>query len=177
MKMIVVSILLAGAMGAAGVANAQGAAPPDPPPSVGGDAWQPMGPAPDNRTLPWSGISAMKANDFVAAEAMFADFLVRKAQHAEANLYMGVIKMNLGKWDEARGYLETAATLEPTHPDPRIRLGVTYAKLGDTTAALAQRAELARMRTSFSFTSRTIPSHVREGIAIIDNALEEASRG
>lgn len=172
MKMIVVSILLACAMGVAGVANAQG----DPPPSVGGEAWQPMGPAPDDRTLPWSGIRAMKANDFVTAEAMFADFLGRKPENGEANLYMGVVKMNLGKWSEAKPYLEIAAAKEPAHPDPKIRLAVTYVKLGDTTAAIAQRAALVKMRESGKG-SRDMATHISDGVAMIDRALAQTSRG
>ena len=182
MKMIVVSILLAGAMGVAGAAHAQGnqgnTEPSFDNPFSGpiADTWRPMGPSPDDRTIPWSGIRAMKANDFVGAEAMFADFLARKPESAEANLYMGVVKMNLGKWSEAKPYLESAAAKEPTHPDPKIRLGLTYVKLGDTTAAIAQRAALVKMRESAKG-SREMATHISDGVAMIDRALAGTSRG
>jgi hypothetical protein len=174
MKSFVVSILLIGATALVGSASAQGGSS-EPHPSVWGADWRPMGPEPDASKIPLSGLRAMKDSNFAKAEAIFADYLGRRTGDADANLYMGVVKMNLDKWGEAKAYLETAATLEPAHPDPKIRLGITYAKLGDTAAALAQREALARM--SASFRSRDVSSHVNEGIATIDKALGEMSRG
>ena len=55
---------------------------------------------------------------------------------------MGVTKVKLEKWDEAKRYLKTPARDLRKLPDPKGYLGVTLAKLGDMKGALAQRASL-----------------------------------
>lgn len=118
------------------------------------------------------GVAALKANEFALAEEMFADVLRNKPNHADANFYMGVTGMNLGKWGDAKKHLEIAVRKKPKHPDPKSRLGVTYAKLGDTAGASAQRAELVKMADACKGTCRLSP-YIMDGIRMIDEALAE----
>ena len=53
-----------------------------------------------------SGVSALQAKNFSAAEGIFEDVLRQNRNHADANFLMGVAKMGLEKWDEAKKYLE-----------------------------------------------------------------------
>jgi predicted Zn-dependent protease len=85
---------------------------------------------------------------------------------------MGVAKMNLGKWDEAKRYLRTAARELRKLPDPKSHLGVTYAKLGDIDGANAQRARLVKMAEACKGTCELSP-YITSGIEMIDEALAE----
>jgi TolA-binding protein len=120
------------------------------------------------------GVSALKAQDFMQAETIFANFLKYKQNNADANFYMGVAKMNLGKWDDAKQYLEIAVSRKPQHPDPKSRLGVTYAKLGDAAAANAQRADLVKMNDACKNACR-LSRYIKGGIEMIDEALAQPS--
>jgi TolA-binding protein len=117
------------------------------------------------------GIAALQAKNFPVAEAVFADVLLRDQNNADANFYMGVTKMSLGKWEEAKKYLEIAAKKTPKNPDPKSRLGVTYAKLGDTEGANGQRAELAKMSEACKGACKLAP-YIMDGIQMIDSALQ-----
>jgi len=141
-------------------------------PNWDGDAWRHSGfeyvkPIDD-------GLAALHLGKFTKAEASFAKVLKRDAGNADANLFMGVARMNLGKWEDAKTNLEIALDKLPTHPDPKSRLGVTYAKLGDTAGAHAQRAELLRMAEACSDNCK-LSSFITNGIAMIDAALASAS--
>jgi TolA-binding protein len=183
MRTITLSILLAAAAALASAANAQEAsiAPPAAAdPSYGGD-YSPPTDAPPSL---WSdnvsnsrygiqyGVIALKDQDFTGAETIFANFLKYKQNNADANFYMGVAKMNLGKWDDAKQYLEIAVSRKPQHPDPKSRLGVTYAKLGDAAAANALRADLVKMNDDCKDACRLSP-YIKGGIQMIDEALAQ----
>lgn len=139
-----------------------------PDPGWDGDAWRRTGyeyfGAMDD------GLIALKLGNFTKAEASFARVLKRDADNADANLFIGVARMKLGKWEAARPSLEIARAGLPAHPDPASRLGVTYAMLGDTDGARAQRADLVRMAAACTADCELAP-YIRNGIAMIDEAL------
>ncbi len=118
------------------------------------------------------GVAALQAKNFTVAEGIFADVLLHDQNNADANFYMGVAKMSLGKWDEAKKYLEIAVKKNPKSPDPKSRLGVTYAKLGDTAGANAQRADLVKMDKDCKATCR-YAQYILDGIVMIDQALAQ----
>jgi len=125
----------------------------------------------DNHRL-LDGVSALQAKNFTVAEAVFGEMLQHDQSNADANFYMGVAKMSLGKWDEAKKYLEVAVKKSPKNPDPKSRLGVTYAKLGDTAGANAQRADLVKMDKDCKGTCR-YSQFILDGIVMIDQALAQ----
>jgi TolA-binding protein len=191
MRTVALSILLATAAGLASAANAQetpAVTPVGPPASSYGPVVD-SGPA---QQLSWNGdgwrnsdvnaqisrydirygVVALKDQDFTEAEEIFANFLRYKQNSADANFYMGVAKMNLGKWEDAKPYLEIAVRKKPKHPDPKSRLGVTYAKLGDTAGANAQRADLVKMNDACKGACRLSP-YIMSGIQMIDEALAQ----
>lgn len=118
------------------------------------------------------GVAALEANDFVQAEEIFADVLRRNRNDAGVRFYLGVAKMNLGKWDEAKRYLKSAARELRRLPDPKSHLGVTYAKLGDIAGAYAQRDRLVQMAEACKGSCEASP-YILDGIQMIDNALAE----
>mgnify|MGYP003390645826 FL=1 len=118
------------------------------------------------------GVYALQARNFAEAEALFAEALRYNRNNAEANFYMGVARMDLGKGEDAKKHLEIALRKKPKHPDPKSRLGVTYAKLGDTAAANALRADLVKMSDACRSSCRLSP-YITAGIQMIDEALAE----
>jgi tetratricopeptide (TPR) repeat protein len=118
------------------------------------------------------GIAALEANDFARAEAIFNEGRRYYGNNPRFRFLMGVTKMNLGKWEEARRYLKTAARELRKLPDPKSHLGVTYAKLGDTDSAIAQRNRLLEMAEACKGTCRLSP-YIMSGIEMIDEALAE----
>jgi TolA-binding protein len=187
MKTVTLSVLILVSAAFAGLANAQEApatptAPPAetssyiaPEPSVwDGDAWRRI-PGPDLVSRMESGVSALKANDFALAEQIFGNVLRRKPASADANFYMGVAKMNLGEWEDAKKHLEIAVRNKPKHPDPKSRLGVTYAKLGDAAGASVQRAALEKMADTCKRSCKDFAPYIAGGIEMIDKALGETA--
>lgn len=183
MKSLTLSILLAAGAALAGASHAQGASGSDFSPSGvypsepqwDGDASTgDPGPASGARSFD-AGVAALDANDFARAEAIFDKSLRFYRNDPAFRFYMGVAKMNLGKWDEAKRYLRTAARELPKLPDPKGHLGVTYAKLGDIDAAKAQRAGLVKMAEACKGACELSP-HIASGIQMIDEALAESSR-
>jgi len=184
MRTVTLSILLAaGALVALPAAAQEGGAPPPvasndivPPPATvpipewDGDAWRHSNNGFGDVNPIDAGLAALHLGKFTRAEASFTKVLKRDPENAEANLFMGVARMNLGKWEDAKNNLEIARDMLPTHPDPKSRLGVTYSKLGDTAGAYAQRAELVRMAEACGDTCK-LSSFITNGIAMIDAAL------
>lgn len=186
MKSVTLSILLAvGALIGMPAAAQEGGAPPAatgtgltapsltisaPDPGWDRDSWRGSGFEFEFAKPIHEGLNALHLGRFGRAEASFAKILRHDADNADANLYMGVARMNLGKWEEAKANLEIALNGLPTHPDPKSRLGVTYAMLGNTAGALDQRAELARMAETCSADCE-FSRFITGGIAMIDKAL------
>jgi Flp pilus assembly protein TadD len=191
MRTIALSILLAAGAALAFPANAQTppapASPPDPsfPTSLMGaqppaeppwseDLRMPCCDATDTRRARsfGSGVAALEASDFTRAEEIFADILRYNKNDTTLRYHMGVAKMNLGKWDEAKRYLRTPARELRKDPDPKSLLGVTYARLGDIAGANAQRASLVRMAEACKGACE-FSSSIMDGIRMIDEALAE----
>ena len=185
MRTVALSILLAAAtLGSAAVAQEAPAPPAGPPassysPTGGGDYMAPTYAPPSlwsgmdaayRRQNIGDGVAALKAKAYTEAEEIFGEFLRYNKTNADANFYMGVTKMNLGEWEDAKKTLEIAVKQKPKHPDPKSRLGVTYARLGDVAAANAQRAQLVKMHDACKNTCRLSP-YITGGIEMIDEAL------
>lgn len=117
---------------------------------------------------------ALDNKDFALAEEIFADVVQRDPKNPKANFYLGATRMGLGKWQDAKTNLELAAREMKRHPDPKSRLGVTYAKLGDAAAANVQRAELVKMADACNNTCKLSP-YIASGIRMIDDALATTS--
>jgi uncharacterized protein HemY len=187
MRIVTLSILLAASAAISLSADAQTAA---------GDprgeqklTWGVPGPEISRLEL---GVRALKAGEFARAEEIFVEIARReesgysafymstanranrKRDDGEANFYLGVARMNLGKWQEAKGPLEIAAEKQPMHPDPKSRLGVTYAKLGDIAGANAQRADLVKMEGACKDACELSP-FILDGIRMIDEAVAKAA--
>jgi TolA-binding protein len=119
-------------------------------------------------------ISALNAKNYRVAEGLFEDLLRQNPTHADANFMLGVTKMSLGKWAEAKPFLEVAVRKSPKSPDPKSRLGVTLAKLGDLDGAKKQRDDLVKMQKSCRETCRNA-QWIDAGIAMIDGAAAPKS--
>lgn len=117
-----------------------------------------------------NGVEALQARNFVVAEGIFEDFLLTNPNHADANFMLGVTKMSMEKWEEAKKYLEIAVRKNAKAPDPKSRLGVTLAKLGDVNGAMEQRAALEKMDKDCKGKCRNA-QWISNGIAMIDAAL------
>lgn len=115
------------------------------------------------------GVQALQAKNFQAAEAIFNDILLKTPQHAEANLAQGIVKMSLGKWDEAKTVLQIATKKMPKNPDPKSRLGVTLLKLGDRDGAMVQRAGLQELSDKCKNKCRDA-QYIAEGLILFDQA-------
>jgi TolA-binding protein len=187
MKRITLSVLLAAATVMAGAAHAQDASGYIPVPytsseqqrSGDGAGWQSTpGEYVARVDLAYieDGLAALEVGDFVRAERVFTDFLRSNRNSAQANFYLGATRMDLGKWEDAKRPLQIAAQKIPKHPDPKSRLGVTYARLGDTAAAEAQRAKLVAMADACKGTCELSP-YILNGIRMIDDALAETPAG
>jgi TolA-binding protein len=116
------------------------------------------------------GMQALQARNYPLAEGIFDDVLRQNRNHADANFLMGVAKMGLDKWDEAKKYLEIAVRKSPKRPDPRSRLGVTLIKLGDIEGAKQQREELVKLQAACKGGCRD-GQYINDGIAMIDGAM------
>lgn len=119
------------------------------------------------------GIAALEANDFAQAETLLGKSLQFNKNNVSLRLHMGIAKMELGKWDEARHYLRTPAREMRRDPEPKSLLGVTYVKLGDFESAYAQRESLLQMAAACE-SSCERAAEIESGIALIDAALAEA---
>lgn len=120
------------------------------------------------------GVEAIQAKNFQVAEGIFQEVLRQNPNHADANSMMGIAKMSLNKWEEAKKYLEIAVRKSPKEPDPKSRLAVTLIKLGDIDGAMKQRESLAKMDKDCKGKCRNA-QWIAGGLAMIDAALPPAS--
>jgi len=116
------------------------------------------------------GIDALQAQDFVGAEKSFGELASRVPTLTDAHYLLGVAKLGLKKWDEAKQVLEIAVKQEPRRPEPKSRLGVTYVRLNDFDSAMKQRAELASMDKKCKGACSEAAG-IAEGLALLDKAL------
>jgi hypothetical protein len=115
-------------------------------------------------------VAALQASNFGTAETAFAELMRRGRKEPGINFLMGLTKIGLEKWDEARVYLEAAIVDEPKRPEPKTRLGITYVKLNNIDAARQQRAALASLDAECKRTCKDA-AWIIEGLALIDEAL------
>jgi hypothetical protein len=115
-------------------------------------------------------VEALNAKDYPTAERAVAVLVGRKPTTTDASFLVGLAKIGLGKWDEARTYLEAAVQKEPTRPEPRTRLGLVYARLNNLDAAKQQRAELANLDASCK-QSCADATWIKDGMVLLDQAL------
>jgi TolA-binding protein len=139
-----------------------------------GETWRTVGSTGLNDPF-GPGLSAVQTGDLAKAEKFFAHKARKNRRSGEANFYLGAVRMDLGKWDAARKNLEIAVNRMPRHPDPKSRLGVTYAMLGDIASANAQRAELVRMAVDCKDACK-LSAYISKGIRMIDEALAQSSQ-
>jgi tetratricopeptide (TPR) repeat protein len=116
------------------------------------------------------GVDAIRAKNFHAAEGIFDEVLRQNPNHPEGNLMMGTTKMSLGKWEEAKKYLEIASRKDKKNPDPKSRLAVTLIKLGDMDGAMQQRAELEKLSADCKGKCRNA-EWIAAGLAMVDSAM------
>jgi tetratricopeptide (TPR) repeat protein len=193
MRTVAISILLAAGAMLASTANAQAPAAPTPegppassyavPNDTGSAQYTPPSAASYNfwdsatgyygAVRDRDGVEALEAGNYARAEEIFSLLLSSPQSSSPAiRFYLGVAEMNLGKWDEAKKDLMVATRRLRTLPDPKSRLGVTYAKLGDIESANAQRAALVKMSDACKGTCRN-SQFIVEGIQMIDEALAQ----
>jgi len=116
-------------------------------------------------------LAALQAKDFATAETAFAELKRRGRTTPGGNFLMGLTKIGLEKWDEAQTFLEAAIIDQPKRPEPKTRLGITYIKLNKPDAARQQRAALAALDVECKRTCKDA-AWIIEGLALIDQALE-----
>jgi tetratricopeptide (TPR) repeat protein len=115
-------------------------------------------------------IEALNAKDYATAEKMIGELVSRKPTTTDSNFLMGLAKTGLGKWDEARTYLEVAVQKEPLRPEPKTRLGLAYVKLDNPDAAKQQRAQLASLDATCK-RSCADATWIQDGLVLLDQAL------
>ncbi|HEX5005588.1 MAG TPA: hypothetical protein VFV70_00665 [Hyphomonadaceae bacterium] len=116
-------------------------------------------------------MAALQAKDYAGAEAAFAELQRRGRTNSGVNFMMGLAKIGLEKWSEAQPYLEAAVVEEPKRPEPKTRLGITYAKLNNIDAARQQRAALASLDAECKRSCKDA-AWIIEGLALLDEALQ-----
>lgn len=118
------------------------------------------------------GIEAMQKQDFAGAEKAFGKLVLRNPTTSDANYLLGLAKLALSNWAEARQYLEIAIRQEPSRPDPKARLGIAYVKLNDRASAQKQREELAKLAAKCNGCPDA--KAIGDNMALLDRALGSA---
>lgn len=118
---------------------------------------------------------ALSAKDFATAEARLQELLAKPQPARDSNFMMGLAKTGLGKWDEAKTYLERAVAAEPSRPEPKTRLGLALVMLGETDAARAQRDALAGLDAGCKQACADA-AWIKDGIVALDVALKQGPK-
>lgn len=116
-----------------------------------------------------AGLAALQAQDFATAEKSFGSLLEKNPTTSDANYLMGLAKIGLKKWPEAKQYLEVAITEEPKRPEPKARLGVADIMVNDMEGAIAQRIVLADMAEKCNGCADA--KKINDNLAMIDKVL------
>lgn len=114
--------------------------------------------------------AALDAKNYAAAESALGELVRRNPTTTDSSFLMGLAKIGLEKWAEARIHLEAAVQKEPTRPEPKTRLGLAYIKLNDIEAARRQRAELASLDAGCKG-SCIDAKWIADGLILLDQAL------
>ena len=89
-----------------------------------------------------AGIEAIKSNDFKRADKMFKRVLGGTTRNAQANYFMGVTKVGLGKDKKATRYFKRAAKYQKNFYEAEAGLGAAYAASDQAEKAQATLASL-----------------------------------
>jgi len=82
------------------------------------------------------------------AEKELEKFLGKVGQHAGGNFLMGMIRIQQNDFEKARTSFRVAVKLDPALVSPHGWLGAVESALGNPQAALAQKAELEKMKAA-----------------------------
>ena len=116
------------------------------------------------------GLAALQGKDFAAAEAAFSELLRRKPSAVGASFMLGLSKIGLEKWDEAKVALERAVVEEPDRPEPKTRLGLTHVMLQNAEGAREQRDALVMLDVDCKGACKDA-LWIKDGIVALDQAL------
>lgn len=116
-----------------------------------------------------AGLEALQAQNFAGAEKSFGSLLEKNPTTSDANYLMGLAKIGLKKWPEAKQYLEVAIMEEPKRPEPKARLGVADIMVNDMEGAKVQRIVLADMAEKCNGCADA--KKINDNLAMIDKVL------
>jgi tetratricopeptide (TPR) repeat protein len=108
----------------------------------GGSAPMPSRPQVNPQESFREGYAALEAGDYRKAEKKFGEVLSVAPKHPEANFYMGVAKVGLGKTKSSIKYFEKAIKEKETFTEARERLALVSIELGDLETANEQLAAM-----------------------------------
>lgn len=118
------------------------------------------------------GIAALEARDFKKAEKKFGEVLSAAPKHPEANYYMGLAKVGLGKQKQAVKYFEKAIDARAQFTEAREQLALVSIQLADLDTANAQLAALKEQQTACgSDCSPAYSQRLAQAIATVEAAL------
>jgi TolA-binding protein len=117
-----------------------------------------------------TGVDALNNQDFATAEKTFAELVAKTPTTSDAHYLMGLAKLGLKNWAEAKQFLEIAVKQEPKRAEPKSRLGVAYVRLNEIDAAKKQREELAAMEKKCKGTCPEAPA-IASNLALLDQVL------
>lgn len=120
--------------------------------------------------LKQQGLTALQGKDFATAETAFTELLRRKPSAVGASFMLGLSKIGLEKWDEAKVALERAVVDEPDRPEPKTRLGLTHIMLQNADGARQQRDALVMLDVDCRGTCKDAV-WIKDGIVALDQAL------
>jgi tetratricopeptide (TPR) repeat protein len=92
------------------------------------------------------GVDALQAKDYAKAEKNFDDVLSIAPAHPEANYYMALAKIGLGKSKNSVRYLEKAIKARGNFVEAREKLAIVRIELGEPDAAREQLAAIENLK-------------------------------
>lgn len=120
--------------------------------------------------LKQQGLTALQGKDFTTAETAFTELLRRKPSAVGASFMLGLSKIGLEKWAEAKVVLERAVVDEPDRPEPKTRLGLTNIMLQNAEGARQQRDALVMLDVDCKGSCKDAV-WIKDGIVALDQAL------
>lgn len=115
------------------------------------------------------GIEALQKQDFAGAEKAFGKLVAQNPTTTDAHYLMGVAKLGLQNWADAKQFLEIAVKKESSRPEPKARLGVAYIRLNDLDSAKKQRDDLAALAAKCNGCADA--ARINENLGMLDRAL------
>lgn len=121
-----------------------------------------------------TGLAALQAGDFTAAERSFAALLTYDPTTSDASYLMGLAQLGQEKWQEAKLSLQAAVANEPTRPEPKARLGVAHVMLGDINSAADQHDALSAMWNACNRCENA--QAIADSLTMLDRVLVAATK-